>query len=643
MSVDPYVCLIPFNANDAQYTSIFPEGTKLGTKFNPSTDTKNGGGDNILTAGLQLKGIEFKPQQTTTQANRDYQGKVMNILLNMEYLIGLVQEYQSSDKDHAVRFQPFLERILVDVNKSLGNINSFRVNYRDDSNVVQITDDQWVPSLVTDGGQTEASVLQAISYNSNLKGGRKTKKLAGLLPLFSADQPGQLEVGGSLGIAREFKINTIFSTRLASTIAISAQAATGSVNATDHSSLSWLNYNKQDRYKKYIKDASSDLASAKDAATKNGSTAESAQQKAAQMFNDHVTSVYSNFGSLNKERVESAKNYYIERMSKVKSLDGITSSAPFIPVELNLTLDGISGIIMGNAFTIPESRLPLSLRGENGLTKIAFIVSGLHHTIENNEWITRIKGQVIKLRQQTLIPQASTTITTLQYKTKQVNEGTGNTAGNSYQLASYGGPVGEGRFKVCPYQYPGAGSTYSCARQVSTVMTQEVFDKQYGYVFKKNTSDINLVKAGLKPLEDGDIDKITMQENHFDQGTIPSPVANFVIHHTGGGSIQTNIDTFKARGFPAHYLIGKDGDIHQFLPNGALAWHAGNYNGHSMGVEVVAEDDKDVNKKQIEAAVRLAHFLGFSRDQIIGHGLVPGADKSKTEGKTITDYIKTLV
>jgi len=35
--------------------------------------------------------------------------------------------------------------------------------------------------------------------------------------------------------------------------------------------------------------------------------------------------------------------------------------------------------------------------------------------------------------------------------------------------------------------------------------------------------------------------------------------------------------------------------------------------------------------------------LGFSRDQIIGHGKVPGADKEDDEGKTITDYIKTLV
>ena len=652
LSVDPYVCLIPFNADDVQYTSIFPEGMQLSPKFNPSVDTKNGG-DNILSAALENEGVVFKPKQTTTQANRDYQGKTMNILINVEYLIGLVREYQGSDKEHAVRFQPFLERIMIDVNKSMGNINSFRIAYRDDSNVVQIQDDQWVPSLVSDSGDTELSVLQATSYNSKLKAGG-TSKVAGLLPLFSADEPGQLEVGGKLGIAREFRINTVFSTRLASTIAISAQAETGSVNATDHSSLSWLNVNKQDRYKKYIKDASSDLSAAKEAAKDNKVDQSQADQRAAQMFNDHVTNVYSDF-KVDKEKIEAAKNYYIERMSKVKSLDVITSSTPFIPVELNLTLDGVSGIIMGNAFTVPEERLPLSLRGENGLTKVAFIVTGLHHAIENNEWITKIKGQVIKLREEVNIPKASTTIATLQYKLNQSTSGTSNTSETDYQLSTYKGKVDRVRangsiYKVCPYQYPGAGADYSCARQVKTVMTQAVFNKKYGYVFKKNVSDIKL-PSGVTPLKGVGIDIIDKTgENHFDQGTIPSPVANFVIHHTGGGSIDSNIGTFKERGFPAQYLIDKEGKIYQFMPNGALAWHAGNYNGHSIGVEVIGEDDADIakrslqnNKAQLIAAARLAQYLGFSRSQIIGHGKVPGADKEGNEGKTIVDYINTLI
>jgi N-acetyl-anhydromuramyl-L-alanine amidase AmpD len=176
-------------------------------------------------------------------------------------------------------------------------------------------------------------------------------------------------------------------------------------------------------------------------------------------------------------------------------------------------------------------------------------------------------------------------------------------------------------------------------------MTQEVFDKQYGYTFVKNKSDINLNKAGLTPLTESEIDKTIMKEkNHFDQGTMPSPVQNFVIHHTAGrGTAKGVVGTFQNRGYPAQYIIDRDGIIHQYMPNGAFAWHAGSYNRRAMGVEVIGDNDKDITKKQIEAAVRLAQYLGFSRDQIIGHGQVPGADKAADEGKTITDYIKTLV
>lgn len=623
LSVDPTTCLIAFQANQDDYKAIFPEDIVKswssskdgGPLFDPGT------GANAISKVLFDEGFSFKGDSA-------YQGKIMNVMLNIDYLLGLVVSFTGSDPENAVRLESFLQRILADVNKALGNTNTFRVAYRDDSNTVQIQDDQWVPSLVE-----EANMLQASSYNSKLTE-IGTAKLSGLIPISS--DPKELPVAGQLSLARQFQLRSVMSTKLASMIAISAQAATGSVNATDHSSLSYLNQNFQDRYKPYIQDASNGNAGS-NVNTKNNEA--SNNQKAAQMFNTHISTVYSSL-LLSPETIDLAKNYYIERMSKVKSGDPVVSAAPFIPAELEMTLDGISGIIMGNAFTVPQDRLPLSLRGSNGLAKIAFIVTGLTHTIQNNEWLTKIKGQMIKLRGKAEIKKAADIVGKLIDYNASLPPTSG---GTDYQLSSYKGPVKIGKRTICPGQYPGAGAEYSCARQVKTVMTQEVFNKQYGYTFVKGKSDINLTKAGLTPLTEGEIDKATMQQNHFDQGTIPSPIQNFVIHHTNGGTVQSNIDTFKERGYPAQYLIGKNGDIHQFMPNGALGWHAGNYNKRSMGVEVVAKNDRDVNRKQIEAAARLAQYLGFSRDQIIGHGKVPGADKEEDEGKAITDFIKTLI
>ena len=378
-SIDPQVCLIPCNVNDDQFNALFPPSvnTKIFDPklFSPTTTNKV----TQLLNNNSTSGLVYKHD------GNNFQGRTMSILLNTQYLLDQVRGFAGSDAAHAVNLQSFLEKIMLDVNKAMGNINSFRVAYRDDTNTIQIQDDQWVPSI---GG--EASLMTRSSYIDSLQ---RNKVISGLLPIFNTN-------ANTLSMVRQFQLKTTLSTKLASMIAISAQASTGSVNATDHSQLSYLNQHYQDRYKKHIQDPSNG-ASGNNTNTKSNSKDLSNDQKLAQLFNDHVSGIYGNINNYSVDKVESAKNYYIERMSKIKSGDPITTAAPFIPADLEITLDGISGIIMGNAFTIPENRLPLSLKGENGFTKVAFIVTGLTHTIAENEWLTRIKGQMIKLREST--------------------------------------------------------------------------------------------------------------------------------------------------------------------------------------------------------------------------------------------------
>ena len=359
LSVDPTICLIPFQANSNQYKTIFPADIL-----------------NNITSVYQPEIQDFLSGQLAPfKTDNPYQGRTMNILLNVDYLINLAHTYAIQDAEHSVNLKGYLEQIMVDVNKCLGNTNLFRVAYRDDSNTLQIKDDQFVPAV-----KGELTILNR--NQQNLPNG--------------APRYGQIPVFGLYSMVREFQFKTNLSTRLSSMIAISAQAITGSVNAKDASSMSYLNQNYVDRFKPYVVDASAEPAG-DGAATKT--TAETADKNAnndvviAEQFNTVIKNIYSDF-LLDVGKIEAAKNYYIERLSKVKADDPITSAAIPIPADLDMTIDGISGIVMGNAFTIPEDRLPLSLRGN----KVGFIVAGLVHTIENNEWLTKIKGQMIKLR-----------------------------------------------------------------------------------------------------------------------------------------------------------------------------------------------------------------------------------------------------
>lgn len=363
LSIDPMTCLIPFEGSDEQYKSIFPKDvvSSINGIFVPSVD-------NVVRGRID-----------TFQTQNPYQGQTMNILLNVDYLLRVLSKFSSGDKENSVNLRGYIDEILTDVNKALGNLNLFRLAYLDESNTCQIKDDQYVPEF---------------SGESTLMKKPVPIQKATKLPL------GELPIFGAKSIARQFQFKTNFSTKLGSMIAISAQAATGSVNSTDPSSLSWLNRNYQDRFKPYITDAS---AAPTGGSTKSNSTEtkptdeENNDIKVSTLFNTHVKSIYSDL-TLDVNKIDSARNYFINQMSDLKSNSLQTSAAPPLPADLEITMDGIAGIYMGNAFLIPENRLPLTLRGTIGNPNVGFVVAGLTHTISENQWLTKVRGQMIRLR-----------------------------------------------------------------------------------------------------------------------------------------------------------------------------------------------------------------------------------------------------
>lgn len=124
-----------------------------------------------------------------------------------------------------------------------------------------------------------------------------------------------------------------------------------------------------------------------------------------------------------------------------------------------------------------------------------------------------------------------------------------------------------------------------------------------------------------------------------------------VIHHTGGrGTVDGVVQTFRDRGYPAHFIIDRDGNVTQVLALDQRGSHLrpsetgqgssfGDVtNTTAWGVEVMANDDADVTEAQIQAAVGLARFLNENYDmpleRTVPHGMV-NFHKQGTEGSTI--------
>ena len=376
MSIDPFTCMIPFEGDQKDYLSLFPKDVAP----NPDPTSTVIFNENLNAVSGYLP--KFKAN------GNPYQGSTMEILLNIDFLVQTLNSRTTNNEGRVVDLKGFLDDIMTGINTSTGNLNTFRVSYRDDSNTVIIKDDQFVPPIP---GESWEMNTNSSPTNYGVPNGVNVPKY------------GQLPVFGKYSLVRDMRLETDMSTNLSNIIAISGQSNTTAVNSTDHSSFSWLNTNFKDVYKPLITD-SSDITSKtnKNQLTKEEQKAvEEKDEELATQFNQHVVSIYYGKYPLAKSMVASAMNYYVAGMAKVKSTNGITLAAPFIPANLNLTVDGIAGIVMGNAFTIPEDRLPLSLRGDNGTirnTKVGFVVVGFTHTLDNNQWLTKIRGQMIKLR-----------------------------------------------------------------------------------------------------------------------------------------------------------------------------------------------------------------------------------------------------
>jgi GH24 family phage-related lysozyme (muramidase) len=362
LTVDPSKCFIPLEATKEQYLRLFPDDIAKDDAF--KNEVLNPGTENNYSAFIN----SFK-------TGNAYQGKTMEILLNAQYLLKLLNQFADSDNEGAVQLKPLLDKILDDINKSTGGYNYFRVAYRDDSNTIIIKDDQWVPNL-----PGEDTTMDRKTYN----------KAVAQLPIFGKQ---------SLVRAMEFKTN--MNTKMSSKIAISAMAGNQVANAQDATAIGAYNVNYVDSIMKVKQNSTTSKSSGKtNAGVEQTQKIDNTSLDAARKFNQYIKQVYKG-GRPPKNQVQLATNYYINRLTIVKAEDEVTRGAPFIPANLSITLDGISGIIIGTVFTIPENRLPSSLRGSDLVTKVGFAVMGLTQTLESNQWLTKIRGQMIYLRTST--------------------------------------------------------------------------------------------------------------------------------------------------------------------------------------------------------------------------------------------------
>jgi hypothetical protein len=126
----------------------------------------------------------------------------------------------------------------------------------------------------------------------------------------------------------------------------------------------------------------------------------------------------------------------------------------------------------------------------------------------------------------------------------------------------------------------------------------------------------------------------------------------FIMHHTGGRGDPSNVVAdWRAHrpGIGTQYIMDREGNVHDVRSEYGYGGHghivngsgagAGLSNANTVGMEVVARDDKDVTPAQREAGQRFIRER-YPNTPVFGHGEVNPGHREASEGMTIVDAIR---
>jgi hypothetical protein len=327
-------------------------------------------------------------------------GQIMNIYVNMFHVLQLVD---NNTTDGEVSLIELLTNLCTDISEALGGVNSFEPFIDEGFNVIRIID------------QTPLSGKDLLFP----KLGKKLPKDTTTIQLYGykvTENPETKAKSFQGNFVRSYGIKTELTNAFATTVTIGAQAR-GSVVGENSTALSKLNEGLIDRIKPQINDSpgSGDNFALSNLIFKIKDSAGNYLDPYAQAPSEEETKL----AKLEERFPNANKNYakFVRKISSTASkplpiydeneIDSYTTALTnflkyleakaaitsnqssgtegFLPVSVELTLDGISGIKIYNGLNLDTRFLP-----SNYPETMDFLVTSLNHKIDNNVWTTSL-------------------------------------------------------------------------------------------------------------------------------------------------------------------------------------------------------------------------------------------------------------
>ena len=341
-------------------------------------------------------------------------GVIGNIYVNLNYLINLATNDNLASQDkkekNDISVFDYLKNIMTGINTSIGNLANFDIHVDPTDSVARIIDVNYV-----DTKSRQEAYDQAFMFEMQKVG----------------------PVSGS--VIRNYRLESQIFPEQSTIVAIGAQVQGGALGSNSNTLIDF-NKNLTDRIipKKEAPSSITNTDPQREIQEKVVSLIANTKS-IIQFLTDLTPNWYERAGEYdanNKSKYANALKDIINFYLSYTSVN--TKNRGIIPTKLSLETDGIGGIIIGNLFRIPNEILPKGYKGnENNTTekigaRIGYTVTGLGHSIQNNDWITKIDSQFIILDD----PKGALTTEQFLELAKQINiaASTGNQAALSQAL-----------------------------------------------------------------------------------------------------------------------------------------------------------------------------------------------------------------
>lgn len=355
-SSDPRVCLIPIRYENKEGEIDWNYLVEFG--------------------GQSILGDDFFVEENP------YVGSLMNIHINTEYILSTFTSLLGDQSQGKVNLYDFLQNLMDGVSNSLGGVNRFSVTYNNENNKIVIREDNNLryDTILSKNPITEFNLY---GFQTPLDENGKIKK-----DLNGNDLP----PNGS--IIEDINFNVQITNQFATMVSIGSQANANPIgeNAT---LISNLYKGTTDR----VVEEKLDISFYQPNNNENTLPYQKIPLKKLNKLLDNTYNINNKKGiTLIPEDINtlsSISKNYAQYATGWLSNEGQIPPLGFFPFDLQLTLQGISGIKVYEKFKITENILPSMYRDEKGNSKMDFIIKGVNHSIQNNKWISTLETLMI--------------------------------------------------------------------------------------------------------------------------------------------------------------------------------------------------------------------------------------------------------